>query len=136
MRPAARRSVETHLVPPVVCDDCPLLCRSRCRDAGSELLLFLGVSECGCLERFCWPALEQKAWNLGYARIGGQIPLHRKIIPFRPDGWALSGGGFPTIEGNVAFLMKDVVLLAVSFYLLKQDLVRATITRSATPSDV
>jgi hypothetical protein len=29
--------------------------------------------------------------------------------------------------GNVAFLMKDVVLLAVSFYLLKQDLVRATI---------
>jgi hypothetical protein len=29
--------------------------------------------------------------------------------------------------GNVAFLMKDVVLLAVSFYLLKQDLVRATV---------
>jgi uncharacterized membrane protein YkgB len=28
--------------------------------------------------------------------------------------------------GNVAFLMKDVVLLAVSFYLLKQDLARAT----------
>jgi hypothetical protein len=25
--------------------------------------------------------------------------------------------------GNVAFLMKDVVLLAVSFYLLKQDAV-------------
>jgi hypothetical protein len=29
--------------------------------------------------------------------------------------------------GNVAFLMKEVVLLAVSFYLLKQDLVRAAI---------
>ena len=28
--------------------------------------------------------------------------------------------------GNVAFLMKDMVLLAVSFYLLKQDIVRAT----------
>jgi hypothetical protein len=27
----------------------------------------------------------------------------------------------------VAFLMKDVVLLAVSFYLLKQDVVRATV---------
>jgi hypothetical protein len=26
--------------------------------------------------------------------------------------------------GNVAFLMKDVVLLAASFYLLKQDAVR------------
>lgn len=28
--------------------------------------------------------------------------------------------------GNVAFLMKDVVLLAVSFYLLKQDTFRLT----------
>src|ERR1700739_998964 len=49
------------------------------------------------------------------------------IIPFMPDGWAPSAGGFPAMIGNVAFLMKDVVLLAVSFYLLKQDLVRATI---------
>ena len=30
------------------------------------------------------------------------------------------------MTGNVPFLMKDVVLLAVSFYLLKQDVVRAT----------
>jgi hypothetical protein len=28
------------------------------------------------------------------------------------------------MTGNVPFLMKDVVLLAVSFYLLKQDVVR------------
>jgi uncharacterized membrane protein YkgB len=49
------------------------------------------------------------------------------IIPFMPDGWAPSAGGFPAMVGNVAFLMKDVVLLAVSFYLLKQDLVRATV---------
>jgi Protein of unknown function, DUF417 len=48
------------------------------------------------------------------------------IIPFMPDGWTPSAGGFPAMVGNVAFLMKDVVLLAVSFYLLKQDLVRAT----------
>lgn len=46
------------------------------------------------------------------------------IIPFMPNGWAPSAGGFPAMEGNVASLMKDVVLLAVSFYLLKQDLVR------------
>lgn len=46
------------------------------------------------------------------------------IIPFMPDGWAPSAGGFPAMVGNVAFLMKDVVLLAVSFYLLKQDLVK------------
>jgi uncharacterized membrane protein YkgB len=47
------------------------------------------------------------------------------IIPFMPDGWAASAGGFPAMTGNVPFLMKDVVLLAVSVYLLKQDVVRA-----------
>jgi uncharacterized membrane protein YkgB len=46
------------------------------------------------------------------------------IIPFMPDGWAASAGGFPAMVGNVAFLMKDIVLLAASFYLLKQDLAR------------
>ena len=30
------------------------------------------------------------------------------------------------MKGNVAFTMKDVVFLAVSFYLLKQDVVRAS----------
>jgi hypothetical protein len=30
------------------------------------------------------------------------------------------------MKGNVAFLMKDVVFLAVSVYLLKQDVVRAS----------
>jgi len=54
------------------------------------------------------------------------------IIPFMPDGWAASAGGFPAMVGNVAFLMKDVVLLAVSFYLLKQDTLRLT---SAGPID-
>jgi uncharacterized membrane protein YkgB len=47
------------------------------------------------------------------------------IIPFMPDGWAGSAGGFPAMTGNVPFLMKDVVLLAVSVYLLKQDMARA-----------
>jgi uncharacterized membrane protein YkgB len=46
------------------------------------------------------------------------------IIPFMPNGWAPSAGGFPAMTGNVAFLMKDVVLLAVSIYLLKQDVLR------------
>lgn len=52
------------------------------------------------------------------------------IIPFMPDGWAPSAGGFPAMVGNVAFLMKDVVLLAVSFYLLKQDIIRVAKTGS------
>jgi uncharacterized membrane protein YkgB len=43
------------------------------------------------------------------------------IIPFMPHGWAASAGGFPAMAGNVPFLMKDVVLLAASIYLLKQD---------------
>lgn len=48
------------------------------------------------------------------------------IIPFMPDGWAASAGGFPAMVGNVAFLMKDVVLLAASLYLLKQDASKLT----------
>src|ERR1700747_3116787 len=52
------------------------------------------------------------------------------IIPFMPDGWAASAGGFPAMVGNVAFLMKDVVLLAVSFYLLKQDASRVASAES------
>jgi uncharacterized membrane protein YkgB len=50
------------------------------------------------------------------------------IIPFMPDGWAASAGGFPAMVGNVAFLMKDVVLFAVSFYLLKQDVMRVSVS--------
>src|SRR5246127_879158 len=46
------------------------------------------------------------------------------IIPFMPEGWAASAGGFPAMTERVAFLMKDLVLLVVSFYLLKQDVAR------------
>jgi uncharacterized membrane protein YkgB len=50
------------------------------------------------------------------------------IIPFMPDGWAASAGGFPAMQGNVAFLMKDLVLFAASFYLLKQDVARVSLS--------
>jgi len=53
------------------------------------------------------------------------------IIPFMPDGWAASAGGFPAMTGNVPFLMKDVVLFAASVYLLKQDAARALVTARA-----
>jgi uncharacterized membrane protein YkgB len=46
------------------------------------------------------------------------------IIPFMPDGWDAAAGGFPAMTGNVPFLMKDVVLLAASIFLLKQDVQR------------
>jgi len=57
------------------------------------------------------------------------------IIPFMPDGWAASAGGFPAMQGNVAFLMKDVVLFAVSFYLLKQDVMRASLSADSVRHD-
>jgi len=58
------------------------------------------------------------------------------IIPFMPDGWEPSAGGFPAMVGNVAFLMKDVVLLAVSVYLLKQDVLRLVSAASVSKSTV
>ena len=58
------------------------------------------------------------------------------IIPFMPEGWAASAGGFPAMTERVAFLMKDLVLLAVSFYLLKQDLVRMLPQRKDLPEHV
>ena len=55
------------------------------------------------------------------------------IIPFMPDGWDASAGGFPAMTGNVPFLMKDVVLLAASFYLLKQDVMRVSLSGREKP---
>jgi uncharacterized membrane protein YkgB len=57
------------------------------------------------------------------------------IIPFMPDGWAASAGGFPAMTEKVAFLMKDLVLFAVSVYLLRQDVIRASLFKTAA-SDV
>jgi uncharacterized membrane protein YkgB len=49
------------------------------------------------------------------------------IIPFMPNGWAASAGGFPAMTEHVAFLMKDIVLFSASVYLLKQDVLRVTV---------
>ena len=48
------------------------------------------------------------------------------IIPFIANGWAASAGGFPAMTETVAFLLKDLVLLAVSVYLLRQDVLRVS----------
>jgi uncharacterized membrane protein YkgB len=47
------------------------------------------------------------------------------IIFFLPDAWAKEAGGFPIMTLPLAFLMKDFLFLAVSFCLLKRDLVSA-----------
>ena len=54
------------------------------------------------------------------------------IIPFMPDGWAASAGGFPAMTERVAFLMKDIPLFAASLYLLKQDVARVALPREVS----
>lgn len=54
------------------------------------------------------------------------------ILPFVPDGWDSGAGGFPAMAMNAAFLLKDLVLLVVSIYLLKQDAERILIGQLET----
>src|SRR5262249_43481963 len=58
------------------------------------------------------------------------------IIPFIPNGWAASAGGFPPMTETVAFLLKDLVLLAVSVYLLRQDVLRVAQSAKESPEAV
>jgi uncharacterized membrane protein YkgB len=88
---------------------------------------FLGISEWlfGAL-------LFLGFWNKQLGILGalgsvGTFVMTVTIIPFMPNGWD-PAAGFPAMAGNIPFLMKDVVLLAVSIYLLKQDVMRATIS--------
>jgi hypothetical protein len=46
-------------------------------------------------------------------------------LPFLPGAWAREAGGFPIMTLPVGFLMQDLLFLVASFYLLKQDLMRA-----------
>jgi uncharacterized membrane protein YkgB len=88
---------------------------------------FLGVSEWLFGALIFWGFWNKTAGVIG--ALGGiaSFVSTTTIIPFFPDGWAASAGGFPAMKENVAFLMKDFVLLAVSFYLLKQDLLRLSL---------
>ena len=89
---------------------------------------FLGVSE------WLFGALLFLAfWNKSLGVLGAlgscvTFIMTITIIPFMPDGWNASAGKFPAMQGNVAFLMKDLVLFAVSFYLLKQDVERVSLS--------
>jgi uncharacterized membrane protein YkgB len=85
----------------------------------------LGVSEWLTAVLLIWGFWNPKAGILGAILSVGTFVTTVSIIPFMPEGWN-AAAGFPAMQGNVAFLMKDVVLLAVSVYLLKQDVVRAS----------
>jgi hypothetical protein len=74
----------------------------------------LGGSEWLFAALLFWGFWNKKAAILGalgccFAMVGTVT-----IIPFMPDGWD-AAAGFPAMKGNVAFLMKDFVLLAASF---------------------
>jgi uncharacterized membrane protein YkgB len=87
---------------------------------------FLGVSEWLSAALLIWGFWNPKAGILGAILSVATFVTTVAIIPFMPDGWD-AAAGFPAMKGNVAFLMKDVVFLAVSVYLLKQDVVRASL---------
>ena len=86
---------------------------------------FLGVSGWLTAGLLIWGFWNPKVGILGAILSVGTFVTTVTIIPFMPDGWD-AAAGFPAMTGNVPFLMKDVVLLAVSFYLLKQDVARAS----------
>jgi uncharacterized membrane protein YkgB len=95
---------------------------------------FLGVSEWLFGALLFWGFWNKKAGVLGALGGCASFVSTTTIIPFFPDGWAASAGGFPAMKENVAFLMKDLVLLAVSFYLLKQDLLRLSLAQHQATS--
>ena len=87
---------------------------------------FLGVSEWTFGALLLAGFWDKRLGVLGALGSTGTFIATVTIIPFMPEGWDVAAGGFPAMTGNVPFLMKDVVLLAVSLYLLRQDLVRLT----------
>jgi uncharacterized membrane protein YkgB len=88
---------------------------------------FLGVSEWTFGTLLLLGFWDKRAGVLGALGSTATFIGTVTILPFMPDGWDQSAGGFPAMTGNVPFLMKDVVLLAVSIYLLKQDVARVAL---------
>jgi uncharacterized membrane protein YkgB len=95
---------------------------------------FLGVTEWLIAALLFAGFWNKRLGVLGAAGSCVSFVMTITIIPFMPDGWAASAGGFPAMTGNVPFLMKDVVLFAASVYLLRQDVLRAS--PSVRPVDV
>jgi uncharacterized membrane protein YkgB len=93
---------------------------------------FLGVSEWlfgALLLAGFW---NKKLGILGALGICFSMISTSTIIPFIPDGWAASAGGFPAMTERVAFLMKDLVILGVSVYLLRQDVIRVSLANTTS----
>ena len=85
---------------------------------------FLGVSEWTFGTLLFLGFWNKKLGILGALGSCATFICTATIIPFMPNGWAASAGGFPAMTEHVAFLMKDIVLFSVSFYLLRQNVIR------------
>ena len=88
---------------------------------------FLGVAEWGFGALLFAGFWNKKCGILGALGSCFSFIATITIIPFIPNGWAPSAGGFPAMTETVAFLLKDLVLLAVSVYLLRQDVIRLSV---------
>ena len=87
---------------------------------------FLGVSEWSFGTLLFLGFWNKKLGILGALGSSVTFICTVSIIPFMPDGWAASAGGFPAMTERVAFLMKDIVLFSASVYLLRQDILRVS----------
>ena len=94
---------------------------------------FLGVSEWSFAALLFLGFWNKKQGTLGALGSCVTFICTATIIPFMPNGWAASAGGFPAMTEHDAFLLKDIVLFSVSFYLLRQDVARAS--RATRQSD-
>src|SRR6516164_9344401 len=94
---------------------------------------FLGVAEWGFGALLLAGFWNKKLGILGALGSCFSFIATVTIIPFIPNGWAPSAGGFPAMTETVAFLLKDLVLLAVSVYLLRQDILRVSQSAKESP---
>ena len=88
---------------------------------------FLGVSEWLIGALLFLGFWDKRLGVLGALGSTATFIMTVTIIPFMPNGWD-PVAGFPAMAGNVPFLIKDVVLLAASIYLLKQDVTRVALS--------
>src|SRR3954454_15355335 len=88
---------------------------------------FLGVSEWLIGALLFLGFWDKRLGILGALGSTATFIMTVTIIPFMPNGWD-PVAGFPAMAGNVPFLIKDVVLLAASIYLLKQDVARVALS--------